>query len=110
MSLEVFSPARSCPQQRFRVFDTPRCVCYNLIDEIYVLNCLPPTVMTVVVNGTPHEVPDTSTLAELVALLGLDQATVVAEVSGEIVPPEAFGTTQLKPHDRVELVRFVGGG
>ncbi|MCX7846652.1 MAG: sulfur carrier protein ThiS [bacterium] len=66
--------------------------------------------MRVVVNGTPREVPDTLTLAELLALLGLEQAPLVAEVSGQIVLPEAYATTVLKGDDRVELVRFVGGG
>lgn len=66
--------------------------------------------MTITLNGTQREVPDASTLAELLSTLGLDGAALVAEVSGQIVLPDAYATTTLKPDDRVELVRFVGGG
>lgn len=66
--------------------------------------------MTIMLNGTRREVPDASTLAELIASLGLEGAALVAEVSGQIVLPDAYAATTLKPDDRVELVRFVGGG
>ncbi len=66
--------------------------------------------MTIILNGAPRDVTDASTLAELVAALGLEGAALVAEVSGRIVPPDAYTDTILKPDDRVELVRFVGGG
>ncbi len=66
--------------------------------------------MTVVVNGVPRTIADQSTLADVVTAFGLDAAAIVAEVSGEIVTPDAYAATVLSPGDRVELVRFVGGG
>ena len=51
-----------------------------------------------------------ATLAELLTQMKIDEATVVAEVDGVIVPREAFGTTTLADGMVLELVRFVPGG
>ncbi len=50
------------------------------------------------------------TLADLLVRLGLDAATVVAEVDGRIVPRAEFAATPVRQGQRIELVRFVGGG
>jgi thiamine biosynthesis protein ThiS len=42
--------------------------------------------------------------------LGINQATVVAEINGKIIAREDFSQTQVSPGQRIELVRFVGGG
>ena len=65
------------------------------------------------VNGNEREWAEADFPASVLALvegMGLDAATVVAEVEGEIVPRRLFGETRLSPGQRVELVRFVGGG
>lgn len=64
------------------------------------------------INGQVREFSDTlpATLAELLRTLGIDEATVVAEVDGQIIPRAEFGTASLKEGASVELVRFVGGG
>ena len=49
-------------------------------------------------------------LGELVFGLGLPDEAVVAEVNGEIVKRGLFSQCRLNSGDRVELVRFVGGG
>jgi thiamine biosynthesis protein ThiS len=51
-----------------------------------------------------------ATLADLLAQLKLDAATVVAEINGTIVPPNAFAQTRLADGMKLELVRFVPGG
>ena len=51
-----------------------------------------------------------ATLSELLGLLQIDQATVVAEIDGQIIPRTSFGQTPLKEDAVIELVRFVGGG
>lgn len=66
--------------------------------------------MTIVLNGEQRQVDDGMSLAELVARLNLDARTVVAEVSGVIVPRERFAATVLHADDKVELVSLVGGG
>ena len=50
------------------------------------------------------------TLAELLDELGLAAATVVAEIDGAIVRPEAFAATDLEDGQKIELVKFMGGG
>jgi sulfur carrier protein len=50
------------------------------------------------------------TLTELLEQLGINQATVVAEIDGQIVERERFAETKLKAGASIELVRFVGGG
>jgi thiamine biosynthesis protein ThiS len=49
-------------------------------------------------------------LLELIEMLGIDEATVVAEVDGDIVVRSDFAETAMKDGQSVELVRFVGGG
>lgn len=50
------------------------------------------------------------TLADLLAELKIDQATVVAEIDGRIVERKDFTSAALQPGQSIELVRFVGGG
>jgi thiamine-phosphate pyrophosphorylase len=42
--------------------------------------------------------------------LGINQATVVAEIDGQIVERARFAETELTTGASIELVRFVGGG
>ncbi len=51
-----------------------------------------------------------ATLADLLASLGVDAATVVAEVDGRIIERVNFATTNLHAGQNIELVRFVPGG
>ena len=50
------------------------------------------------------------TVAELLDRMGVNAATVVAEVDGEIVRREDFSGTELRGGQTVELVRLMGGG
>ncbi len=51
-----------------------------------------------------------ATVARLVDHLGLDRKMVVAEVNGALVKRQDFDAHPLRDGDKVELVRFVGGG
>ena len=64
------------------------------------------------INGTDREFPAgmPQTLTELLEQLGINQATVVAEIDGKIVARQDFAQTKLSSGQAVELVRFVGGG
>ena len=66
--------------------------------------------MTVVVNGDPREVPEGSTVTSLLRLLELPEGRIAVERNREIVPRSLHSQTQLSEGDRIELVRFVGGG
>jgi sulfur carrier protein len=50
------------------------------------------------------------TLSELLANLKVDEATVVAEIDGDIIERAKFSTTKLHESQKIELIRFVGGG
>ncbi|MCU0664094.1 MAG: sulfur carrier protein ThiS [Myxococcota bacterium] len=51
-----------------------------------------------------------SSLAAVLDSLGISCATAVVEHNGVIVPREQFEATAVGPGDRLELVRFMGGG
>lgn len=51
-----------------------------------------------------------ATVSELLRGMNIAEATVVAEVDGEIVDRDNFGSTKLKDGQTIELIRFVGGG
>jgi sulfur carrier protein len=67
---------------------------------------------TLKINGEVRDFPDglPRTLSDLLDVLNINQATVVAEVNEQIVRRTEFSNTALKPDQSIELVRFVGGG
>ena len=66
--------------------------------------------MRLTVNGEARNAPAATTVAALVALLGLDKRKLAVERNLEIVPRSAFAATPLVEGDRIEIVAFVGGG
>jgi sulfur carrier protein len=56
----------------------------------------------------PEEMP--ATLLALLEKLGIEAATVVAEVDGRIVGSQEFPSTGLSDGQTIELVKFMGGG
>ena len=66
--------------------------------------------MRLTVNGETREAPDSATLAELVASLGIDARRVAVERNREIAPKSLWSQIVLAEGDRLEIVQFVGGG
>ena len=66
--------------------------------------------MTLTINGEQRAMSGVSTVAALVAQLGLDARKVAVERNLEIVPRSAYGQTALADGDRIEIVHFIGGG
>lgn len=66
--------------------------------------------VTVRLNGEERRIPRGCTTAGLLRELELDPGGVVVEVNREIVRRERLEETTLEAGDRVEIVRFVGGG
>ena len=64
------------------------------------------------INGKTRQFPQglPRTLSELLGQLGIEAATVVAELDGRIVARESFAETALSEGQKIELVRFVPGG
>jgi sulfur carrier protein len=66
--------------------------------------------MDINLNGKPQELPDGSTVGDLLRQLGLADKRVAVEINGDIVPRSLHSTHGLTQDDRVEVVVAVGGG
>jgi sulfur carrier protein len=64
----------------------------------------------VIVNDEPHTLETETTVADLVAALGLGPRRIAVEVNRAVVPRAEYGATALREGDRVEIIHFVGGG
>lgn len=64
----------------------------------------------VTINGEHRRVPGGTSLAQLIAEVGLDPLRVAVERNLEIVPRSMFGTVMVEDGDTYEIVHFVGGG
>jgi thiamine biosynthesis protein ThiS len=62
------------------------------------------------VNGAPREVPEGTTVRELIAHLGLGGGPVAVERNLEVVPRGEHASAVLSEGDVLEIVHFVGGG
>jgi sulfur carrier protein len=65
------------------------------------------------INGKEKIFPENkmpATIKDLLLTLGVDAATVVAELDGQIIERANFSTTPLQDGQSIELVRFVPGG
>ena len=66
--------------------------------------------MRLTVNGETREAPDSATLADLLASLGIEGKRVAVERNREIAPKSLWETIVLSDGDQLEIVQFVGGG
>ncbi len=69
--------------------------------------------MELIINGQARELEglgEGSTVADLVAALGMQADRVALERNGEIVAREGWAGTRVEGGDRLEIVHFVGGG
>ena len=64
----------------------------------------------ILVNGEARALAAGSTVASLLADLGLAERKVAIERNLEIVPRSRYAETALRPGDTLEVVTFVGGG
>jgi len=64
----------------------------------------------VTINGEQRRALHGTTLAQLIAEVGLDPARVAVERNLEIVPRSTFGEVIVEDGDTFEIVHFVGGG
>ena len=64
----------------------------------------------IMLNGEDHEVPQGTTVVDLVHSLELDRRRVAVEINREILAREAYAERPLHEGDVLEIVHFVGGG
>ena len=62
------------------------------------------------INGEHRRVPAGTSLAQLIAEVGLDPLRVAVERNLEIVPRSTLGQVRVEDGDELEIVTFVGGG
>jgi thiazole synthase len=62
------------------------------------------------VNGKPESAPAGTTVAALLAQMGMDPARVAVERNENVVPRRTWNEALIAEGDRVEIVAFVGGG
>jgi thiamine biosynthesis protein ThiS len=65
--------------------------------------------MEIQINGDRHTL-ESMTVLELLRSLDLDPARLAVERNRDIVPKGEYDSTHLAEGDKLEIVRFVGGG
>ena len=66
--------------------------------------------MRIVCNGKDEELAQGTTIAQLIADKGINQANVVVEHNYTLVKSDRWSEVVLQENDRLEILRLVGGG
>jgi sulfur carrier protein len=66
--------------------------------------------MQIVVNGSPTDVSEDTSMSVLIERLGLVGRRIAVEVNEELVPRSRFDAQTFSEGDRVEIIHAVGGG
>ncbi len=66
--------------------------------------------ITVVVNGEEKQLPEGTTVEDLLKRLQVKRSPMAVERNREIVPRTGYGETILADGDSIEIVTLVGGG
>ncbi|MEG1052799.1 MAG: sulfur carrier protein ThiS [Janthinobacterium sp.] len=69
-----------------------------------------PALISITLNGAPHQVPPGQTLDQLIAALSLENQALALAVNRNVVPRKAWQDKALQSQDQVEIVRAIGGG
>jgi sulfur carrier protein len=66
--------------------------------------------MDIELNGKPCSLPQDHTVQALIDGLALAHASLAVAINREIVPRQLWAQRSLQAHDRVDIVRAIGGG
>ena len=66
--------------------------------------------LRIIVNGEDREIPEGTTLSQLIQSLGLMPERVAIELNRAVVRRADWERIVLREGDRLEIVHFVGGG
>jgi sulfur carrier protein len=66
--------------------------------------------ISIELNGAPHQVPPRQTLDQLVEALSLTGQALALAVNRSVVPRQQWPRRELQPLDKVDIVRAIGGG
>jgi sulfur carrier protein len=64
----------------------------------------------IIVNGEEIRIPKKSKVQDLLMQYQLDPAVTIVEVNSIILKKEEYGSVFFREMDKVELIRFMGGG
>jgi thiamine biosynthesis protein ThiS len=71
---------------------------------------MPAESIRIYINGQPHEMPGTQTVASLVAKLDIPADRIAIELNKSIVRKREWNTMLVREGAQIEIVEFVGGG
>lgn len=79
---------------------------------MFVDSCVMVTIEMMKVNGEERSLADLKSpdIGSLLELYGIKPAGVAIEINGRVVPRQKWADVKLNGEDRIELIRFVGGG
>jgi len=66
--------------------------------------------ITLEINGETREIAAGANARELLKILGITEERVALEINRKIIRRAEWDSTPIADGDRVEIVRFVGGG
>lgn len=66
--------------------------------------------MKIYVNGSLKELPENSTVADILVLLDVVGRRVAVELNDHIVPKSQHNQVVLQENDKIEVVHAIGGG
>jgi sulfur carrier protein len=66
--------------------------------------------LKIIVNGKEEIMEEGATVAGFIALKKLNPNTVIVEYNRNLIKKESWENTTIKENDRLEILRFVGGG
>ncbi len=61
-------------------------------------------------NGQPMELPEPTTIHELVSRYPISPSSILVERNQEALPRSEWGETTIRENDRIEFIRVVAGG
>lgn len=66
--------------------------------------------MRIEVNGETQQLPQGSTLEQLIVQMALSERRLAVELNLDVVPRSQYPNMQLQDGDRIEIVHAIGGG
>jgi sulfur carrier protein len=66
--------------------------------------------MLVTINGAPSDMPDGTTVDDLIAHLGRGRSGLAVAVNDEVVPRSRWAVAGLREGDRIEVLTAAQGG
>ncbi|MDC1284774.1 sulfur carrier protein ThiS [Gammaproteobacteria bacterium] len=66
--------------------------------------------MEIILNGAAKQVPQQSSIKDLLVEIGVLGGRVAIELNQEVVPKSEYASRQLQAADQIEIIQAVGGG